>query len=63
MTVVTERALAHFIPQSALTLNDAGVLGVRTVVTDVARFVPVRFIRDATTGVLGRRSPGNNRIS
>ena len=51
VTVVTERALAHFIPQSALTLNDAGVLGVRTVVTDVARFVPVRFIRDATTGV------------
>lgn len=51
VTIVTESALAHFIPQSALTLNDAGMLGVRTVVTNVARFFPVKFIRDATTGV------------
>ena len=51
VTVATESALAHFIPQSALTLNDAGILGVRAVVADVARFFPVRFIRDATSGV------------
>ncbi|WP_135506371.1 efflux RND transporter periplasmic adaptor subunit [Roseovarius aestuariivivens] len=44
--------LAHLLPQSALTLNDAGVLGVR-VVDDksAAKFMPVELLRDTPTGV------------
>lgn len=43
---------AHLLPQSALTLNDAGDLGVRVVGDgDVARFLPVDLVRDSTDGV------------
>ncbi|WP_138423029.1 efflux RND transporter periplasmic adaptor subunit [Maritimibacter alexandrii] len=43
---------AHLLPQSALTLNDAGDLGVRVVGEgDVARFMPVDLVRDSTDGV------------
>ncbi|WP_101068254.1 efflux RND transporter periplasmic adaptor subunit [Roseovarius salinarum] len=43
---------AHLLPQSALTLNDAGTLGVRLVTeNDDARFAPVTLLRDAPTGV------------
>ncbi len=44
---------AHLLPQSALTLNDDGMLGVR-VVSDrgEAKFMPVRLLRDTPTGVL-----------
>ncbi len=43
---------AHLLPQSALTLDDQGVLGVR-VVTDEERagFVPVTMVRDSREGV------------
>lgn len=42
---------AHLIPTSSLTLNDEGVLGVRTVVEgDVVRFVPVVLIDDSPEG-------------
>lgn len=45
-------ASAHLIPQSALTLNDEGVLGVRTVEAgNTARFVPVTLVRDTIQGV------------
>ncbi len=43
--------VAHLIPQSALTLDDDGRLGVRVAVDGLARFVPVRIIRDVTDGV------------
>lgn len=44
---------AHLLPQSALTLNDDGMLGVRVVTqTSQAEFVPVRLLRDTPTGVL-----------
>lgn len=44
--------MAHLLPQSALTLNDAGALGVRIVGEgDVARFVPVDMLRDSVEGV------------
>lgn len=44
---------AHLLPQSALTLNDDGLLGVR-IVSDQsqAEFVAVRLLRDTPTGVL-----------
>ncbi|MCY3877686.1 MAG: efflux RND transporter periplasmic adaptor subunit [Rhodobacteraceae bacterium] len=49
--VATDRAMAHQIPQSALTLNDAGLLGVRTVDGELARFIPVTVLRDTPKGV------------
>jgi multidrug efflux system membrane fusion protein len=43
---------AHLLPQSALTLNDAGDLGVRVVDDEnVARFNEVELVRDSTDGV------------
>ncbi|MGV6812514.1 MAG: efflux RND transporter periplasmic adaptor subunit [Brevirhabdus sp.] len=49
---------AHLIPQSALTLDDAGVLGVRTVDSDSkAQFHAVEIIRDTPTGVWVRGLP------
>lgn len=47
-----EGAKAHLIPQSALTLNDDGVLGVRAVETDsLVAFYPVRVLRDTADGI------------
>jgi RND family efflux transporter MFP subunit len=44
---------AHLLPQSALTLDDDGALGVRTVAEDgTARFLPVTLLRDTLDGVL-----------
>ncbi|WP_226782552.1 efflux RND transporter periplasmic adaptor subunit [Oceaniglobus trochenteri] len=43
---------AHLLPQSALTLDDQGDLGVRIVADDnTARFVPVSVLRDTVDGV------------
>ncbi|MAM61153.1 efflux RND transporter periplasmic adaptor subunit [Maritimibacter sp. UBA3975] len=43
---------AHLLPQSALTLNNDGDLGVRVVDEDnVARFAAVELVRDSTDGV------------
>ena len=42
---------AHFIPQSALTLNNEGRLGVRIVQNDTAQFAPVSVLRDTPTGI------------
>lgn len=45
----------HLLPQSALTLNDDGVLGVRTVEYrdggEFAAFQPVKILRDSTEGI------------
>ena len=43
--------LAHLLPQSALTLNDNGDLGVRLTVDNVATFAPVSVLRDTTEGI------------
>ncbi len=56
MAIPTEGRMAHLLPQSALTLDDDGVLGVRVVepASDgppVARFLPVELIRDTRQGV------------
>ncbi|MGY9049419.1 hypothetical protein P775_27385 [Puniceibacterium antarcticum] len=46
-------ALAHLVPQSALTLNDDGALGVRGVDGDSrAQFLPVEVLRDTPQGML-----------
>lgn len=42
---------AHLLPASALTLNDAGDLGLRLVVEGQARFFPVNLLRDTPDGV------------
>ncbi len=50
--VAAEGRAAHLIPQSTLTLDDDGVLGVRTVDADnTARFMPVTLLRDTVDGV------------
>ncbi len=41
----------HLVPQSALTLNDDGELGLRTVDGETTRFVPVKVVRDSVEGV------------
>ena len=42
---------AHYLPQTALTLDNDGQLGVRLAVDDVARFQPVEVLRDEPRGV------------
>lgn len=42
---------AHLLPQASLTLDDNGRLGVRVARDNVARFVPVRIVRDTAEGV------------
>lgn len=42
---------AHLLPQSALTLNDEGRLGVRIASDGIARFREVELIRDSAQGV------------
>jgi multidrug efflux system membrane fusion protein len=50
--IAAEGAPAHLLPQSALTLNDDGVLGVRLVAVDkTALFAPVTLLRDTARGV------------
>ena len=41
----------HLLPQSALTLNSEGTLGLRAAVNNKAKFYPVEIIRDAKEGV------------
>lgn len=44
--------VAHLLPQSALTLNDDGTLGVRVALEgDTAGFLPVTVVRDSLKGV------------
>ncbi|WP_341213865.1 efflux RND transporter periplasmic adaptor subunit [uncultured Limimaricola sp.] len=54
--IETNGTQAHLLPQSALTLDDEGRLGVRLVEGDasgpVARFAPVALLRDTAQGVL-----------
>lgn len=41
---------AHLVPQSALTLDDEGRMGVRVAQNGIARFKPVRILRDTAAG-------------
>jgi multidrug efflux system membrane fusion protein len=44
-------APAHLLPQSVLTLNDEGVLGIRAVENDIVAFYAVTILRDTREGV------------
>ena len=50
-TVNLGSAPAHLVPQSVLTLNDDGELGVRAVVDAKAKFYPVQIASDTRQGV------------
>jgi multidrug efflux system membrane fusion protein len=50
-TVNLGTAPAHMLPQSVLTLDDDGVLGVRTVENNVVAFYPVTILKDTREGV------------
>ena len=52
IAIAAEGVPAHLVPQSALTLNDEGTLGLRLVdLEDVVSFAPVTLIRDTREGV------------
>lgn len=51
--IAAQSAKAHLLPQSALTLSDEGILGVRLVTAEsTARFHPLVILRDTVEGVL-----------
>jgi multidrug efflux system membrane fusion protein len=50
--IAADGVKAHLLPQSSLTLNDAGTLGVRLVGSgNIVEFAPVSLIRDTIDGV------------
>jgi multidrug efflux system membrane fusion protein len=50
--IEADGALAHLLPQSALTLSNDGTLGVRIVTAEgTAQFTPVKLLRDTAQGV------------
>jgi len=52
MVIAAEGRAAHLLPQSALTLDDDGAIGVRLMNDDkLAEFAPVQVIRDTREGV------------
>lgn len=52
IAVASDGTDAHLLPQSALTLNDEGTLGVRLVTPEeIVAFAPVSILRDTTDGV------------
>lgn len=51
IAIQSDGETAHLLPQSSLTLDNDGRLGVRTVVNDTAGFVPVGVIRDTVDGI------------
>ncbi|MEM7490643.1 MAG: HlyD family efflux transporter periplasmic adaptor subunit, partial [Pseudomonadota bacterium] len=52
IVIETDATVAHLVPASALTLNDDGTLGVRTVEDGVVGFMAVTLVRDSVDGVL-----------
>ncbi|MBL4768904.1 MAG: efflux RND transporter periplasmic adaptor subunit [Rhodobacteraceae bacterium] len=52
IAISSDGAMAHKLPQSSLTLNNDGQLGVRTVDDDnVVQFMPVELLRDQVDGI------------
>lgn len=63
MLIGTEGVRAHLIPASVLTLDDAGRVGVRLADdTDIARFAPLRVLRDTTEGLWVTGMPDTARL-
>ena len=57
IVIAAEGSTAHLLPQSALSLNDAGALGVNAVEDGDVKFIPVSLVRDTPDGVLVRGLP------
>ena len=51
IAIESDGQIAHLLPQSALTLDDEGRLGVRLVIDGTAEFAAVGVIRDTSEGV------------
>lgn len=51
IAIQSDGEIAHLLPQSSLTLDNDGRLGVRTVVDEKAGFTPVTVIRDTPQGI------------
>ncbi|MEP5200340.1 MAG: efflux RND transporter periplasmic adaptor subunit, partial [Paracoccaceae bacterium] len=51
IAIQSDGETAHLLPQSSLTLNDEGSLGVRIIENDMAAFAPVDVIRDSVDGI------------
>jgi multidrug efflux system membrane fusion protein len=49
--ISTSGETAHLLPQSAMTLNNDGDLGIRAVVDGFAKFYRVKIVRDTTDGI------------
>ena len=62
MIIEAEGAEAHLVPQSALTLDDDGHLGVRMVVDGITEFAAVSILRDGREGVWVSGPPDEARI-
>ncbi|MGX9353841.1 efflux RND transporter periplasmic adaptor subunit [Roseobacteraceae bacterium S113] len=63
IVIAADGSEAHFLPQSALTLNDEGLLGVR-VVTEAAtaQFLPVELLRDTRDGIWAAGLPNEVQV-
>jgi len=63
IAIATDATRAHLIPASALTLDDAGTMGVRLAdAEDRVRFVPVAVLRDTGHGMLVTGLPDPARL-
>ncbi|WP_127111673.1 efflux RND transporter periplasmic adaptor subunit [Shimia sediminis] len=52
IVIASYGADAHLIPQSSLTLNDHGTLGVRVAGEgNIVKFIPIKILRDSTKGI------------
>ena len=49
--ISTSGERAHLLPQSAMTLNNNGDLGIRAVVDGLAKFYKVKIVRDTSDGI------------
>ena len=63
IVIAAEGKNAHLLPQSALTLDDTGALGVRLVTADdMAEFHPVTLLRDTPSGIWLAGLPDNANV-
>ena len=51
ISIALSGAMGHLLPQSALTLNGEGILGIRVVEDNKAKFIAIETIRDSAEGI------------
>ncbi len=49
--ITSNGEMAHLVPQSSLTLDDTGAIGVRTAIDGTAMFYPIDIVRDSADGI------------